>query len=193
VLLSNDQIPQWFYRSSSKPAPHNVFSSTNRLYDGGFTIAKSTHKQLHPARSFFPIGRASRPGHRARHVATSASGFASASWVYRGGHYWRSQNGTEDRLADGKQVWADNIVVMQVRLAHTGIFDAAHNEDPLDVLLGTGRAWAVSHGHITAGTWRRHDDAAQTTLRTPAGRAILIPPGRTWIELVPVGRVPSFS
>jgi hypothetical protein len=64
---------------------------------------------------------------------------------------------------------------------------------PEGVLTGTGPAWFLSAGKILRGTWSRPGLTAVATYKNAAGAPVQLTPGRTWIELVPVGNVPTVT
>ena len=55
-------------------------------------------------------------------------------------------------------------------------------------LYGEGDAWVFSNGQLVRGRWTRVYPEVATEFRDAAGQPLSIPPGRTWVELVPVGR-----
>jgi hypothetical protein len=192
VNATTDGAP--FYRAAGYAAPHNLFSSTTALRRSADGLAKARKAKIgRPLRPLFAFGTPT--GRPARRVALTVSPAASSMWRYSAAAhgYLRWQNGTPDVMAGAGQVHATNVVVMQVQLRQTPIVDAAGNHDPLDVILGKGRAWVFSHGRMAAGTWSRRTDADPTVLRGRKGKTLAVTPGVTWVELLPAGRVPSVS
>ena len=55
-------------------------------------------------------------------------------------------------------------------------------------LYGEGDAWVFSNGQLVRGRWSRVYPEVATEFRDAAGQPINLTPGRTWVELVPVGR-----
>jgi hypothetical protein len=193
VDATTDGAP--FYRAGGYAAPHNLFSSTAALYRSGEALAKAEHKHIGaPLRPLFAFGTPTGTA-AARQIGLVVSGNAYSNWRYapRTHHYLRWQDGSPDMVADAGQVQATNVVVMQVVLKQTAIIDPAGNHDPLDVVLGTGRAWVFSHGRVATGKWSRPNDAAPMALRTAAGTTMPVAPGVTWIELIPTGHFPSIT
>ncbi|MDQ1695485.1 MAG: hypothetical protein QOJ03_838 [Frankiaceae bacterium] len=187
-LIAYDSLPQYFHRDGSRPAPHNVFSSTATILAAG--IARN-HK-LHAPRTVFSYGKTDHPG---RPVKTASMTWPSASaiWTWNGKAWLRTQSGTADVLADGHRVSAANVVVMSIAIASTGLHDVLGNASPDDVVTGHGKVWVLRDGHVFTGTWNRAKRANRMKLRTSTGKTILLHPGRTWIELLPRPRVPSLS
>lgn len=183
-----------FYRGSGYAAPHNLFASTSALRKSASYLAKSQHKKIGgPTRPLFSFGKPS--GHTARQIGLVVSPVASSTWRYspQTKRYLRWQDGSEDSFAGAGQATATNVVVMQVTLQQTSIVDDAGNHDPLDVILGKGKAWVFSHGLESTGTWTRKGDGNPMQLRTGKGSPMHVAPGVTWIELLPVGHTPLVS
>lgn len=189
VLVSNDADPRWFDRSASRPAPHNVVSSTARLYEGGSALGRPAA----PPAVVFPRAAAVPAGLPTRAVALRFSGLAGSSWTYLRGGYQRSQDGSRDLLADGTQVTTENVVVMSVVLRPSGMRDAAHNEEPFVVVVGSGACWVLRDGVRVAGRWVRPTVAAPLRFVSASGAVIPLRAGRTWLELLPQGQAPVFS
>ena len=188
VLIANDDLPQYFHRSSSRPAPHNVYSDTETILKAGL----ARRKNLPAATPLFVYGDLSASATPASNVAM-AWPQASASWRWSGASWLRTQNGTPDKLTNGARVKAENVIVMQIRIGSTGIRDVAGNASPLNITVGTGRVWVFRDGKVVTGTWRRASIGARLRFFDAAGAPITLHPGRTWVELLPRPRLPKIS
>jgi hypothetical protein len=182
-LLSNDADSGPFVRLPSRSAPQNVYSSTRKLR------AEATRLKAHPGlpSALFTYGPVVPGSPTARHLSVVIGSSASASWVYDGGIYLRSENGTPHLLANGQQVRATNVVVLRVKVAHSGITDAAGNEDPFVLAYGTGAAQVFRNGVVENGHWSRPSVSDPYQFTSAGGGALRLSPGSTWFELVPTG------
>lgn len=189
LLVSNDLDPRWFHRVTWKPAPHNVFSSTSLLYRAGRLLAPA----LRAPGQLFAYGPALTGSTAARGVLTRFSSQSSAAWTWNGTSYLRTQNGAPDRLANGKRVSTTNVVVLSVTWRPTRIIDDAGNADPYVIVIGSGPAWVLRDGVVTAGRWVRPSYKVPMKLLDAAGTEITLHPGRTWMELQPRPFRPVFS
>jgi hypothetical protein len=130
-------------------------------------------------------------------VAVAFSHLADSTAVWR----WNAKAGAWDRyqgagaggrramLADGP-ITAPNVVVLSVRVTTIpGLVDALGNPDPNVIVVGRGPCWVLRDGRLITGTWQR-DTLAQTTRLLGPGGPIPLRPGRTWVELEPVGFTP---
>jgi hypothetical protein len=186
VLIPWDNLPQYFHLDSSRPAPHDVFSSSKTLLGAG--IARN-HK-LNAPRRVFVYGKPKRGGTKVKTVSLTWPA-ASASWTWTGKAWQRTQNGTSDVLRDGHRVSATNVVVMSIAVANSGLRDVLGNPSPDDVVTGSGHVWVLRNGHVIRGTWHRPNRASRMTLKDAAGNVLPLAPGRTWIELLPRPRTPG--
>jgi hypothetical protein len=180
VLLSYDTNGGLYYRSSSRPAPHNVYTSTQRLLKAG--VGRKKH--MHAPRPFFTYSAKPAGGRAMKNVALRWSGYASAGWTWTGHHWNRIQNGTADMVASGKRVSAANVIVMRIKTRYLGLHDVLGNASPDDVITGKGRVWVFRDGRLIEGTWKRAKLNSRLTF-THNGKPIALRPGQTWIELLP--------
>lgn len=189
LLIANDYLPMWFWRSSLHSAPHNVFSSTAKLYKAGRTYKPHmpAAPQLFTYSSAVPASRAVGA------VSLRFSPDTSSAWTWSHGSYLRTQNGRPDVLLDGGRISATNIVIMSVTWHPTSIIDDAGNADPYVIVIGSGPAWVMRDGHLIVGHWVRPSYRVPVKLVDAAGNVIPLRPGRTWIELQPRPYSPVFS
>jgi len=189
LRLSMDNGAPYFHRVGNYAAPHDVFSSTAQLYAGALTL----DPHLGPPRSVFSYSTRVPAGTVVRQVTLPFSTVSSAGWTWTGRQYLRTQNGSADMLTDGSQVSTTNVVIMSAAVAGTGIFDQAGNQDPLDVIIGSGQCWVLRDGRLVRGTWERPGYGDPMRLVDAAGHVITLRPGRTWLEVLPRPEAPAFS
>ncbi|HZD69586.1 MAG TPA: DUF3048 domain-containing protein [Actinomycetes bacterium] len=190
TLIDPSSAPDAFQRASGRSAPHNTFSSTAALYAAGRRAAA----KLAPPRAFLTF--AATPSGAATPVRVARMTFsqaARAAWQWNGSAFVRYQNGTLDRLTDGNAVSATNVVVMRVAVRPGANVDVLGHPTPDPVLTGTGRVWIMRDGKVVEGTWRRVGVGSPVELVGADGKPLPLRPGRTWIELLPNPRQPSFS
>ncbi|MGH9186084.1 MAG: DUF3048 C-terminal domain-containing protein, partial [Acidimicrobiales bacterium] len=58
---------------------------------------------------------------------------------------------------------------------------------PEGQLVGQGSAWVLTNGHVVDATWVKPAPEAVTQYFDAAGAPIKLTPGRTWVELPPLG------
>jgi hypothetical protein len=186
ALIAYDNKPQFFHLSSSRPAPHNVFSSTSTLLNAGLQL----RPKLKAPKPLFTYGAIDPLAHRAHRIYMSWPA-ASALWTWSKDSWLRTQGGRADILTDGKQVSATNVVILNVNIASTGLHDVLGAPSPLDVTTGSNTAWVLRDGKMIKGKWTRKTRNDEFSLTDAQGHTIALAPGRTWIELLPTPRKPS--
>jgi hypothetical protein len=190
VMIAFDSLGQYFHRDGARPAPHNVYSSSATLLAAG----QARRRGLGPPLPLFTYGVLDP--RVARHATTVSMHWpqATAGWIWNGGGWQRSQNGTPDELADGHRVSAANVVIMSIVLQSTGIRDVLGNASPLDVTVGPKRpVWVLRDGKVIIGTWHRRSVGSYWQLVDSKGNVIKLKPGRTWVELLPTPSKPVIS
>jgi hypothetical protein len=170
-----------YTRDDSRPAPHNLYTSTRSLWKA----AKATEGAPTPVFSYDP--EVAGPSRKARTVHLPFSSYSDVYWTWsRTQAAWLRSHGTVPHvLEDGTQVRAANVVVMQVQVTSGPIVDAAGNHSPEVELTGSGKAYVFRDGRMVIGRWERATLKDVTTFVTKAGEEIALAPGVTWVELLP--------
>ena len=180
VDIGSNVSGQGFRRDSSRPAPHNLYSSTPELY------AKAPESPPPPRTLFQYL----RPGERLAPGAIPVGGIAlrfggpevsrftwdpaSASWL-------RIQNGTPHLAAEGAQIAPQNVVVAEIDYDRTGQIGRSV---PHAVVTGSGPVVVLTQGQAIQGTWVRPTLADPLKLLAGDGKTeIKLSPGQTFIEL----------
>ncbi|MGO8870698.1 MAG: DUF3048 domain-containing protein [Acidimicrobiales bacterium] len=167
-------------------APYSTFANTAALW------ALDSSDTAPPAPIFtysatLPAG--SVPGSGASvHIPFSSSSDVTWRWNPKAGNYLRFYSGEPDRLLDGSQTAATNVVIMSVQ-TYTGPW-VENSEGGLEVNVtysGAGPLVVVRNGVAITGTWSRSSLTQPATFTTTGGAPITLQPGNTWEELVPDG------
>lgn len=193
TLVTATNHPNNFLRVGNN-APHNLFSNVADL-----AALSATHTAPNPLFTFLGAGAA----FTGAGVAPAASvGFsfpsASVAWAWdTGKKRWdRNQDGGPDLLSNGQQISATNVVIYFVSYITSGIASGEGVPDapiPEGILTGTGNAWIFSGGRVVKGTWNRPNLTTPATYTDAAGHPIAVNPGNTWVELAPIGTIPSIT
>jgi hypothetical protein len=165
------------YREDSRRAPYNLMADLEETAD-----AASTEEEARPV-DYLPWGDAEDlpAGQPAKTIAASFSGGHTTSWRFEGGGYTNVNS-----YADPEAPFpADTVVVLRVQVGDAGYTDPAGNPVPETKLEGTGPAMVFHQGRLVRGTWTKADLMSPLELSTKAGE-LIVPAGRTWIELIPV-------
>ena len=174
-----------FFRSTDKPAPHNVLVKAREVI--------ADHKKLAaPAQQFgYSLDLASSTAVtegkpiRAIRLVFGPPSQPSWKWSTKSSVWLRSQMGAKDTDSRGKQLTATNVVVLRVGVS-TGL------GVPKTELVGKGDAWVSAGGHVVQARWAKKSRTGRITLTDVNGATIHLAPGNTWFELVPTSGSAKF-
>jgi hypothetical protein len=184
-----DAHSEVYQRRDIHAAPHNLYSSTPDLY----SLAPPDAVPPDPLFQYLKPGEkgsASAAPVASIHVEFGGgAGSAPADWFWNPvkNAFDRNQKGTPDVDENGDQVAPQNVIVMFINYVDTGFFDVSGAPVPEGQLVGSGECWVLTNGTLTKGTWEKTSPEAITTFKDASGQVIKLTPGRTWVELPPIG------
>lgn len=133
-----------FWRDPHRQAPHNLYTSTDKLMAAvqakGYSLGEPVP---------IPRGEMTKSGTPAKTVQLDWYDY-SASWTWNGSLYLRSENGTPHVMDDGTRIESQNIAVI---VAPDRIIDQAGRRQI--TLTGSGQGWFFRSGQMFEGTWSR--------------------------------------
>lgn len=169
-----------YHRISTRPAPHNVYTSIadlNQLEDKkGFTSVNFTGFPRKPA------SPAKKP--TATNIALNLSYSAyNASYVYdsKTNSYDRSEDGTPMIDANNNQQISPKVVIAIVVPETQGALDASGAYYSDYNVIGSGAAYVFQDGIVYTGQWSKSSNSSQIKFTDSSGQAIKLDPGQTWI------------
>jgi Protein of unknown function (DUF3048) N-terminal domain/Protein of unknown function (DUF3048) C-terminal domain len=173
------------FRDNSRPAPHNLFTSTIKIRK---TADGRGWSDKNPGNMFL-FGDAPGSGVAATDISMSFSSGPNSNWEWDGEHYLRSNGSVPHQTIniDGEreQVSADVLVALKVREYIARNPAGSGTPLPTADAVGTGEAIVFYDGEVVGGTWTREKNTDMFTLTNEDGTAMVIPPGRLWISLIP--------
>jgi hypothetical protein len=184
TLMDEDSATKAFSRDEGRVAPHNLFTSTKKLYAQGRSLAKG---EPSPASPFTFDDEVPTPSKKARSATVVFSGLATAEWRWQKGRWVRFLDGSPMLLESGQPIAADNVVIQVVKTTESEFTDVAGYHSPEVDLTGKGKAWVLRDGKLIVGRWERADPGEFTVFRSKVGEEIALTPGTTFVELAPVG------
>jgi len=164
-----------YYRNNSRPAPHNLFSSTTALRRKGGT-AGGTPPTIFTIR---------RPGTPNPNKTSATKGVqvsyknTKVSYTWNGSGWARSQDGRATVDTAGVRTAPETVIV---RFTPYGVSPADRNSPEADV-LGRGKAWIFTEGKLIRGSWSKPKPNSVTQYRDQNGNPVQLLPGRVWVEL----------
>jgi hypothetical protein len=186
--LSHDAGVDGLYRVSRRSAPHNVYASLSTL----LAQADANHSAV-PAQQFVfalrpALATAVRAGTPATSLSFVLSGASNPTWAWdaASGTWLRSEGSTPAMNEAGGRLAAVNVVSIVANHPPSG-FGAQNNASvPTYELVGEGDCVVATGGMTIAGRWKKTAEADPMQLFTADGQPLLLAPGNTWVELVPL-------
>ncbi len=168
----------WFWRSTDRRSPHNLYTSTGKLAQG----AKAKGFPMLPLDPL-PTGQVEggREVSEFRVTFYQSDKYTSSSgWVWRDGAYWKNVDGQPHILEGGTQISADNVVVLGTRM-----FDEKKEDWQVNIrVVGQGEAVFFTGGKAYQGTWRKASRESHFEFLYE-GKPMKFAPGQTWIAIAP--------
>ena len=172
-----------FFRESSRAVPYNLMADLRKVA----AAQKGAGQDAVRPSDYLPFGPAEDlpAGAPAGAFTARFSDAHTTSWAYRGGGYVN----TGSFAAPDDEFPADTVLVLRVEIGDAGYTDPAGNPVPETELVGGGDAQLFHAGRVVKGQWSKAalDEPLELTRKLPQGRQVVlqVPPGHTWIELVP--------
>ena len=173
-------------RVSSRFAPHNVFTSMERIdsvaSSQGYISSDFTpfiRKEATPPTVESPI--------TAKNISFDISGANyNTSYAYRAetNDYARVMAGLPHKDQDsGKQITPEVIIALEMTYGYhpNGVHGTYDN-------IGSGSALIFQDGRVIEATWKKSEDKSSLKLTDSKGKDIELNPGQTWITAIPPGR-----
>ncbi|GAA4418297.1 DUF3048 domain-containing protein [Georgenia halophila] len=193
-VISHDGGGSGFYRADHRRAPHNLYGSGEAFLDQATGSPSGPPDDLLHFAEESDDATAATDGDRAPSVDLSFPS-ANPGWTWqpdarsgRGvgpGCWRRSESGSLQSSEDGDPVLATNVVVLRVPVEMTGRRDVSGAAVPETILQGEGEGVVFSRGRAVDVAWAK-GEAAEPLRITRGGDPVLLAPGITWIELLPI-------
>jgi hypothetical protein len=170
-------------RRSGRSAPYNLYTTSDALFAKSPAGAKAPPRFaqfLKQGDPFAPAG--ATPAARAT-VQAAPSVSAGYEWDPAASAYKRSTNGSAHALEGGGQLAPNNVIVQFTPYSRF----AADAKVTYPEVIGSGDAVFFAGGQTIRGRWSKSGAASMTTYTDAAGAPLVLPPGRTLVELVAPG------
>ena len=187
TLVGFDELTKAYTKRKGRPAPHNLFTSTEALYKGGRAGTPPPPPLFTFLPSNQPFGVAG--GSPLTSFTVQMGGPTTALWTWdEGPGVWRrTTNGTPHVVDGGPQLGFANVIIQFVRYTNTSARDPAGFPVPTAQVIGNGDVWVLSGGRVVKGKWAKPNAAAITQYTDAGNLPIALRPGTTWIALAPIG------
>ena len=167
-----------FHRDDSRTAPYNLYADLSKVAE------KPKAKWMPPGGPYFDFGDRTDfdSGRTVRRISAQFSGVHTTDWTYTAKDGW-TRPGSHAKAGDDFE--PDSILLLRVREGDAGYKDPAGNPVPETLFYGTGQAVLVSGDKAIVCTWRKPQRGSPLKLTTRGGDPVEVPPGHTFVELVP--------
>jgi hypothetical protein len=186
------------FRISGRSSPHNLYVNTFELRETADEREYPDNPPEEPIWSFGPLGSAARDvtevdiDFSGNHVVWTWDE-VSRTWlrhVNGNPSNWRDEDGTEGQIGVPVMV---ALFVEQYTVSPSG--GQSGSSLPSSRTVGSGEAYVFANGKVIEGQWERETETDWFTLTDANGATIQVPPGKSWVSLVPdhTGMVISYS
>jgi len=181
--LSEDAgISYPFFRSNSRPRPHNLYLVLDKVRE---EAAKRKMARTMSIKGFVFDRKASEGTTTITEIGIPFSTANRVSWAYDASTktYLRTNDGKVHKdAATGKQLAAKNVVVIWAK-HNVASRDKVGSTTYEIVLNGKGKASVFSNGNRFDGTWETNG-TAPPSFKMSNGTVIKLTPGNTWFQVV---------
>lgn len=178
VHLDEIKTQGYYWRDSVRKAPHNLYTGLKQVK----TLKSKTVTVQTPRFRFALRDGTVEAGKMAREITLSYWGGYTVRYQYDEAkrRYLRYIGKELHLMEDGKKLYADNIFVQYV---DTKVTDA---EGRLSMKMdGKGKAILFKDGLVYIGSWVK-EQMEQTRFLQSDGTDMILNPGQTWIQVVPI-------
>ncbi|MEV1019573.1 DUF3048 domain-containing protein [Streptomyces sp. NPDC050264] len=164
-----------YFRSSAKPAPHNLFLRPAKL---GRTTSGADAKAAAGFRFASRVPAGGQP-ETERTVRFPSARF-TFNWSATQRRWLVSMDGSAAVTADGTRLAAATVVVQYVDVRQSRFHDKFGSVSPLSRTVGSGRAVVLRDGRAYDAAWQR-PGAGSGTAFTVDGQPLPFAPGQVWV------------
>jgi hypothetical protein len=171
--VSPDRAAGAYRRSSSRPAPHDLYADPGDLLRRARDV--STARDIGFRFGALPAGGTPTTSQTVRY------GAASTSFRWRGGRWQVSMDGRAATTTEGPQLAASTVVIQYVTIRPSRFRDSAGSVTPYPETVGSGTALVLRDGVAVRGRWSRPGEGVGTSFTTGTGAPLTFAPGQVWV------------
>lgn len=177
-----------FYRDDSRVAPHNVYTTSEKIKQGIEDFGYSTeYSDTHEKVWLFNEEETDlENGTAANTVHVSFGSYMKPYFVYNEekGTYDRYEYGGAqiDNMADE----ADNVLSFENVIIQQSSYECINTKNDLQELtqVGTGTGYYCTNGKAIPITWEKTSKKTKTYFYTEDGEELQLNPGKTWVSII---------
>jgi len=169
-----------FSRDPERRRPYDVVVSPAQVLESSAAV-----EELEPPPPYLPWATDDGPMPEGNVTAVDVTfaGGTRAIWTTGADGTWTR---ADDQAPEGDRFVPTTLLVLRVTTVDAGYLDPAGNPVPQVVLEGSGDALLAYGPGVVGARWSRDvDPSSPLELTDVEGEPVQVPPGRTWIGLVP--------
>ncbi len=172
----------YFWRSASRAAPHNLYTSTHLLEAAVHAFGYTSPGLILPPRGPLPAGAVPTASVSLHYAYNPPAYVYTAGWQWSGHSWIRTVNGQVQVMTDGRRVRAGTVIILVVPY---GPDPDPHTPGSIRMLWNEpGPAWVLRDGQRFAASWAMGSNGLPQV--SAGGRPVPVGPGPYWFEVVPV-------
>lgn len=179
----------YFWRDTKRYAPHNVYSSTDKLRSAGESKGYPVTNEKVSGFIFKKDAEAAaRPVDYSFKINFNASYGVTYSYSQKDNDFKRSILGVKQLdKTTGEQIVAKNVLIGFSEFSNG---TSRTGEQKVNIrTTGSGSAIMYIDGAKVSGTWKRPSQDSIVRFYDASGAEVKLNPGTTWVEFAPVGTV----
>ncbi len=184
-LLAQDIGSTGFFRVSTNYAPHNLHGYPDKFNKQ----ARPRHAPDAEFHFAYPenLNTAAQSGKKTDWIDIYLSPWAKPNWKWNNkkGEWLRWDSTAKHVTADGTQIHADNIIVLNVEVKFTSHVKNGISVPETLVAGKHGKGWVAADNKYVQVRWSKKNRTSPFVLTTLDGDPVFLKPGQTWVELVP--------
>lgn len=179
------------FRISGRSAPHNLYVDTFTLRE---TADSRGFADSPPEKPLWEFGEMPATAQPASQVSIDFSGNTVRwTWDESSGTWQRTAYGSEanvrDRDGNVSRIGVPVMVALYVEQYTVSPPSGQSGSSlPSSRTTGSGKAYVFANGSYVEGTWERAAETDWFTLTDADGNTMFVPPGKSWVSMVPASR-----
>ena len=188
----------YFQRISSRAAPHNVYTSIEKLNQFESSKGYTTSNYS----GFVRLDKEGKPDPAAAVAHSINFDYAGTKYDVHYDYdaasntYKRSEAGAPHNVVDATGTTSQlspKVVVAMAVTKTQGALDASNAYYSNYQVVGSGAVKIFQNGTVVDGTWTKSSPTSQITFTDTAGKAIKLNPGQTWISVLQTTASASYN
>lgn len=177
-----------FYRDSARVAPHNAYTTGERIVKGVEDLGYSadyegTHEKV---LSFNEEETDLENGSDAKIIHINFSNYSKPYFVYNEEKKLYDRYEYDAPQVDDQAAEDDNILDFKNVIIMISHYECINTENDLQELtqVGEGNGYYCTNGKSVPITWKKDAKGAKTKYYTEDGQELLLNPGKTWFSII---------